>query len=177
MTKNNENTTPSKENETKLLKQRSRSLNIDSPRDITQSREVASTLRKIAEKIEQGGRQSGLELLPMLPRISPKCKTGDQSQARAQELISTHLREIARRGLRTDALETVYAINDVTAEMQYQSQLLRSAATDLEEGKINLDEVKSLIGSLCYALAFNMRRKRDFWSDDLDGYGRYAQPT
>jgi hypothetical protein len=113
----------------------------------------------------------------MLPRISPKCKTHDQIQARTRELISTHLREIARRGLRTEALERVYAINDVTAEMQYQYQLLRSAATDLEEGKINLDEVKSLIGSLCYALAFNMRRKRDFWADDPDGYGRYAQPA
>ena len=152
-------------------------MNSDSARDMIQGREVASTLRKVVEKIDQGGRLSGLEILPELPRILSQGKTGDQSQARAQELISTHLREIARRGLRTDALETVYAINDVTAEMQYQSQLLRSAATDLEEGKIDLDKVKSLIGSLCYAMAFNMRRKRDFWSDDLDGYGRYAQPT
>ena len=140
-----------------------------------QKRTVACKLRKVAEKIDQGGRQSGFELLPLLPSIPPKCKTDDQSQARTQELISTHLREIARRGLKTDALETVYAINDVTAEMQYQSQLLRSAAANLEEGKINLDEVKSIIGSLCYALAFNMRRKRDFWSDDANGYGRYAQ--
>jgi hypothetical protein len=126
-------------------------------------------LRKLAEKIEQGGRQSGLELLPELPRIFPTGKTDGQIQARTEELISTHLREIARRGLRTDALEKVYASNDVTAEMQYQSALLRSAATDLEEGKIDLDEAKSIIGSLCYALGFNMRRKRDFWSNDADG--------
>jgi hypothetical protein len=35
-------------------------------RDITrtQSRTVACKLRKLAEKIDQGGRQSGLELLP-----------------------------------------------------------------------------------------------------------------
>jgi hypothetical protein len=143
----------------------------------TQSGTVACKLRKLAEKIDQGGRQSGLELLPELPRISPQCKTNVQIQARTQELISTHLREITRRGLRTDALERVYAINDVTAEMQYQSQSLRSAATDLEEEKVDFDEVKSIIGSLCYALAFNMRRKRDFWSDDPDGYGRYAQIT
>ena len=140
-----------------------------------QKRTVACKLRKVAEKIDQGGRQSGFELLPLLPSIPPKCKTDDQSQARTQELISTHLREIARRGLKTDALETVYAINDVTAEMQYQSQLLRSAATDLEEGRINLDEVKSIIGSFCYARGFNLRQKRDFWSDDPDGYGASAQ--
>jgi hypothetical protein len=53
----------------------------------------AAARRKIAEKIDQGGRQSGLELLPMLPRITPKCKTDDQSQARVQELISTLLPE------------------------------------------------------------------------------------
>ena len=141
----------------------------------TQSRTVACKLRKLAEKIDQGGRQSGLELLPALPRIFPQCKTDHQIQARTQELISTHLREITRRGLRTDALERVYAINGVTAEMQYQSQLLRSAATDLEEGKIDLDEVKSIIGSLCYAMAFNMRRHRVFWSDDPDGYAQ--QPS
>ena len=93
----------------------------------TQSRKIATRLRRIAGKIDQGGRQSGLELLPELPRISPKCKTDDQIQARTQELISTHLREIARRGLITNALERVYANNDVTAEMQYQSQFLRSA--------------------------------------------------
>jgi hypothetical protein len=138
----------------------------------TQSRKIATRLRRIAGKIDQGARQSGLELLPEVFRIFPHCKTDDQIQARTQELISAHLREITRRGLRTDALETVYANNSVTAEMQYQSQLLRSAAIDLEEGKIDLDEVKSIIGSLCYALAFNMRRKRDFWSDDPDGsYG------
>ena len=141
----------------------------------TQSQAVACRLRKISDKIDQGGRHSGLEILPELHQILPQGKTDDQIQPRTQELISTHLREIARRGLRTDALEAVHAINDVTAEMQYQSRLLRSAATDLEEGKINLVEVKSLIGSLCYALAFNMRRKRDFWSDDANGYGRYAQ--
>ena len=101
--------------------------------------------------------------------------TDNQSQARTHELICTHLRKIAEKGLSTETLEKAYAINGVTAEMQYQSQLLRSAATDLEEGKIDLDEVKSIIGSLCYAMAFNMRRKRDFWSDDPDGYGRYAQ--
>jgi hypothetical protein len=149
-------------------------MNKDSASDTTQTREIVSTLRKVAEKIDQGGRQSGLELLPALPRIFPQ-KADDQIQARTLELISTHLREIARRGLRTDALERVYAINDVSAEMQYQSQLLRSAATDLEEGRIDLDEVKSIIGSLCYALGFNMRRKRDFWSDDPNGYGRCAQ--
>ena len=118
----------------------------------TQSQAVACRLRKISDKIDQGGRHSGLEILPELHQILPQGKTDDQIQPRTQELISTHLREIARRGLRTDALEAVHAINDVTAEMQYQSQLLRSAATDLEEGKINLDEVNSLIGSLCYAL-------------------------
>ena len=113
-------------------------MNIDSARDITQSREVASTLRKVAKKIDQGGRQSGLELLPMLPRISPKCKTHDQIQARTRELISTHLREIARRGLRTDALETVYAVNDVTAEMQYQSQLYGPPLLTWRKGKLIL---------------------------------------
>jgi hypothetical protein len=120
----------------------------------TQIRKVVAKLHRITDKIDQGGRQSGLELLPELPRIFPQGKTDDQIQARTQELISTHLREIVKRGLRTDALERVYAINDVTAEMQYQSQLLRSAATDLEEGNIDLDEVKSIIGSLCYAMAF-----------------------
>jgi hypothetical protein len=93
-------------------------MNKDSARDITQTREIVSTLRKVAEKIDQGGRQSGLELLPELPRISPQCKTDDQIEARTQELISTHLREIAKRGLRADALERVYANSDVTAEMQ-----------------------------------------------------------
>jgi hypothetical protein len=148
-------------------------MNNDIARDTmrTQIHKVATKLRRTAEKIDQGGKQSGLELLPALPRISPQ-KTDDQIQARTQELISTHLREIARRGLRTDALETVYAINDVTAEMQYQSALLRSAATDLEEGNIDLDEGKSIIGGLCYAMAFNMRRKRNFWSDDPDGSSR-----
>src|SRR6516225_4819297 len=87
----------------------------DSRSDTTcaQIRKIASTLRKLAEKIEQGGRQSGLELLPELPRIFPTGKTDGQIQARTEELISTHLREIARRGLRTDALEKVYASNDV----------------------------------------------------------------
>jgi hypothetical protein len=113
--------------------------------------------------------------MPLPPSISPKCKTDDQIQARTRELNSTHLCEIARRGLRTETLERVYAREGVTAEMQYQSQLVRSAATNLEEGKIDLDEVESIIGSLCYAAGFNMRRKRDFWSDDPDGYGRYAQ--
>ena len=141
----------------------------------TQSQAVACRLRKISDKIDQGGRHSGLEILPELHQILPQGKTDDQIQPRTQELISTRLREIARRGLRTDALEAVHAINDVTAEMQYQSQLLRSAATDLEEGRINLDEVKSIIGSFCYARGFNLRQKRDFWSDDPDGYGRYAK--
>ena len=148
----------------------------DNDRD-TIPTQIAMKLHRIADKIDQGGRQSGLELLPECPRIFPQCKTDDQIQARTQELICTHLREIARRGLSTETLERVYAINGVTAEMQYQSQFLRSAATDLEEGKIDLDEVKSIIGGLCYALAFNMRRKRDFWSDDRDGYGKYAQPN
>ena len=150
-------------------------MNSDSGRDIIRSREVASTLRKISDKIDQGGRQSGLEILPELPRILPQGKTDDQIQARTQELISAHLREIARRGLRTETLERVYAREGVTAEMQYQSQLVRSAATDLEEDKIDFDEVESIILSLCYALGFNLRRKRDFWSDDPDGYGRCAQ--
>jgi hypothetical protein len=138
----------------------------------TQIRAVACTLRKISDKIDQGGRYSGLEILPELHQILPQ-----GNPPRTQELISTHLREIARRGLRTDALEAVYAINDVTAEMQYQSQLLRSAATDLEEGKINLDEVQSIILGFCYARGFNLRRKRDFWSNDPDGYGRYARQS
>ena len=105
-----------------------------------QKRTVACKLRKVAEKIDQGGQQSGFELLPLLPSIPPKCKTDDQSQARTQELISTHLREIARRGLKTDALETVYAINDVTAEMQYQSRLLRSPLLTWRKEKLILRE-------------------------------------
>ena len=104
----------------------------------TQIRKVARRLHRIADRVDQGGRQSGLELLPALPRIFPQCKTDDQIQARTQELISTHLREITRRGLRTDALERVYAINEVTAEMQYQSQFLRSALLTWRKGELIL---------------------------------------
>ena len=150
-----------------------------------QRRTVACELRELADKIDQGGRMSVLDDLPLPPSISlkktdvppsiPLEKTDDQIEARTGELISRHLREIARRGLRTETLERVYAREGVTAEMQYQSQLVRSAATDLEEDKIDFDEVESIILSLCYALGFNLRRKRDFWSDDPDGYGRCAQ--
>src|SRR6516162_2583804 len=141
----------------------------------TQSQAVACRLRKISDKIDQGGRHSGLEILPELHQILPQGKTDDQIQPRTQELISTHLREIARRGLRTEMLERVYAINDVTAEMQYQSQLLRSAASDLEEGKINLDEVKSLIGSLCYRASPATIKSLIFFTNCTVSASRFAK--
>jgi hypothetical protein len=104
----------------------------------TQSQAVACRLREISDKIDQGGRHSGLEILPELHQILPQGKTDDQIQPRTRELISTHLREIARRGLRTDALETVYAVNDVTAEMQYQSQLYGPPLLTWRKGKLIL---------------------------------------
>src|SRR6516162_146887 len=92
------------------IEQRRATLMIDSKhgKDTTriQRRTVACELRELADKIDQGGRVSVWDDLPLptsiplkktdVPPSIPLEKTDDQIEARTGELISRHLREIAR---------------------------------------------------------------------------------